>query len=364
MVHLLHQHVGRRGGEGALVVVLPINVEPGRAVVLAQVVLRLGQHAAGAAGRVEQLAHGAGRGEQLVVVDEQDAHHQPDDFARREVVARGLVGQFVEAPDEVLEDEPHLLVRHRVRVQVHVAELGDDEVEQVRLAHPLDLGLELEEVEDVAHVLREALDVTDEMLVDVIGVALELFEVERRVVVEALAGGFAEVRVKRIAFELATLAPMEFCQHLRLGRRKHAVEAAQHRHGQHDALILRRAVGSAQQVGDLPDQVRKVVVVRHEQPQCKSLRILGKAVPRYHRARIMVSSRETMAAIAVRSNPSLPRLLDSSMTACVHPALSAVSPRQCSLKRLPDMMNFPHQNQMEYRGKGHRDQRLQTQDDG
>ena len=148
-------------------------------MVLAQVVLRFGQHAAGAAGRVEQLAHRAGRGEQLVVVDEQDVHHQPDDLARREVVARGLVGQLVEAADEVLEDEPHLLVRHRVRVQVHVAELGDDEVEDVRLAHPLDLVLELEELEDVAHVLREALDVADEVLLDVVGVALQLLEVER-----------------------------------------------------------------------------------------------------------------------------------------------------------------------------------------
>ena len=165
-------------------------------MVLAQVVLRLGQHAAGAAGRVEQLAHRAGRGEQLVVVDEQDVHHQPDDFARREVVARGLVGQFVEAADEVLEDEPHLLVRHRVRVQVHVAELGDDEVEDVRLAHPLDLVLELEEVEDVAHVRREALDVADEVLLDVVGVALQLLEVERRVVVEALAGGLVEHRCR------------------------------------------------------------------------------------------------------------------------------------------------------------------------
>ena len=65
VVHLLHQHVGRRGGEGALVVVLPVDVELRRGVVLAQVVLRFGQHAAGAAGRVEQLAHRAGRGEQL-----------------------------------------------------------------------------------------------------------------------------------------------------------------------------------------------------------------------------------------------------------------------------------------------------------
>ena len=196
VVHLLHQHVGRSGGEGALVVVLPVDVEPGRRVVLAQVVLRLGQHAAGAAGRVEELAHGAGRGEQLVVVDEQDVHHQPDDLARREVVAGGLVGQLVEAADEVLEDQPHLLVRHRIRVQVHVAELGDDEVEDVRLAHLLDLVLELEELEDGADVRREALDVADEVLLDVVGVALELLEVERRVIVEALAGGLVQDRCR------------------------------------------------------------------------------------------------------------------------------------------------------------------------
>ena len=152
VVHLLHQHVGRRGGEGALVVVLTIDVELRRAMVLAQVVLRLRQHSARAAGGVEQLADCAGRGEQLVVIDKQDVHHQPDDLARREVIARGLVGQFVEAADEVLEDEPHLLVRYRVRVQVDIAELPDDEVQDICLAHPLDLVLELEEVENVAHV--------------------------------------------------------------------------------------------------------------------------------------------------------------------------------------------------------------------
>ncbi len=52
-------------------------------------------------------------------------------------------------------------------------------------------------------------------------------------------------------------------QDLGLGRRQHAVEPAQHGHGQHDPLVLRRPVRPAQQVGDLPDQVRKVVVVRH-----------------------------------------------------------------------------------------------------
>src|SRR5439155_16506725 len=82
VVYLLYEHVGRSRGEGALVVVLPVNVEPRRRMVLAQVVLRLGQHTTGAAGWVEELAHGARRGEELVIVDEQDVHHQPDELAR------------------------------------------------------------------------------------------------------------------------------------------------------------------------------------------------------------------------------------------------------------------------------------------
>src|SRR4029453_8723738 len=75
VVYLLYEHVGGSGGEGALVVVLPVNIEPGRRVVLAQVVLRLSEHTTGAAGGVKELAHGAGRGKELVIVDEQDVHH-------------------------------------------------------------------------------------------------------------------------------------------------------------------------------------------------------------------------------------------------------------------------------------------------
>ena len=82
-------------------------------------------------------------------------------------------------------------------------------------------------------------------------------------VVEALARSLVEVCVERVAFELAALAFLVFRQDLGFGGRKHAIETAKHGHGQHDALVLRRAVRAAQQVSDLPDQVGEVVVVGH-----------------------------------------------------------------------------------------------------
>ena len=82
-------------------------------------------------------------------------------------------------------------------------------------------------------------------------------------VVEALSRGFVELAVERIAFELAALPLRMLCQDPRLARGEHAIEPAQHGHGKHDPLVLRRTVGAAQQVGDLPDQIREVVVIRH-----------------------------------------------------------------------------------------------------
>ena len=262
VVDLLHQHVGCGRGEGALVVILPVDVEPSGGVVFAKVVLRLGEHASRAAGRVEELPYRARRCQELVVVDEEDAHHQADHFAGREVVAGGLVRELVEAPDEVLEDQPHLLVRDRARVQIDLCELRHDEEEDVRLAHLLDLGLELEVVEDAAHVGREPLDVAQQVLLDVVRVTLELREVEGRVVVEALARDLVEHSVQGLALVTVPylLIPLD---HGGLGRRQDAVEAPKDGQGQHDPLVLRRAIGAAEEVGYLPDEVREVVVVGH-----------------------------------------------------------------------------------------------------
>ena len=56
-----------------------------------------GRAADRAAGRIEQRLDDARRGEQRVVLDEQQVDHQPDDLSRREVLAGDLVGGLGEA---------------------------------------------------------------------------------------------------------------------------------------------------------------------------------------------------------------------------------------------------------------------------
>jgi hypothetical protein len=148
-------------------------------------VLRLGQHAAGAAGRIADGDDDAGLGEHAGVGLQQQVDHELDDFARGEVVAGRFVGGFVEAPDQVFEHQPHGDVVDLARMQVDLGELGDHLIEAIGFFELLDLLFELEALEDLADVLGEAVDVSGQMLADVVRVALELLEVELAVVVKA-----------------------------------------------------------------------------------------------------------------------------------------------------------------------------------
>ena len=148
----LEHHVRAADRVGLGVQLLPEDLKARLRVERAQVVLGDRQHAARAAGGVAERLDDARLGEHVVgVVDEQQVDHQPDDLARREVLAGGLVGELGEAADQLLVEVAHLDVRHDVRVQVDVGELADHLVEQVGLAQPVDLD---REVELVDHVLR------------------------------------------------------------------------------------------------------------------------------------------------------------------------------------------------------------------
>ena len=134
--------------------------------------------------------------------------HQLHGVARRPVLAGLLVVLLVEAADQLLEDRAHgvvveagmldraVAVQDRVGAEVDVGsrELLDQRAEGVGLREPRDLVAELEVVEDVLDVRREAVEVGLEVGLELLlaGAGLEVAQRELRGVVERLAGGLAQ----------------------------------------------------------------------------------------------------------------------------------------------------------------------------
>ena len=101
--------------------------------------------------------------------------------------------------------------------------LRDRTVEDVRFAHLLDFVGELEIFEDATDVCGEAVNVADKVLVDVVGVPLQLLEREGRVVVKALTGSVIQDLIEGVIAELTASAPLELCQNFALRWSKHAI---------------------------------------------------------------------------------------------------------------------------------------------
>ena len=112
----LHEQVRGRNSIGARIEILSEYPQFGLGVMLAQIILGLSQHPARAARRVKQLVDKAGPGQGVVIRVEQNINHQTNDFTRGKMIAGGLVGRFVKAPDQVLEQEAHLEIIHGVGV--------------------------------------------------------------------------------------------------------------------------------------------------------------------------------------------------------------------------------------------------------
>ncbi|OQB95809.1 MAG: hypothetical protein BWX86_01072 [Verrucomicrobia bacterium ADurb.Bin122] len=167
------------------------------------------------------------------------------------MLAGGLVGELGELADELLEDAAHLGVGDGVGVEVDGGELLGHEVEQAGLGEAVDLGVKFEALEDVAHGGGKAVEVGAEVFGDVVLVADDGLEVERRGVEEADAGLFEE---EGLGVESGGLALGELGEHGGFGRLQHAVEPAQHGEREDDLAVVRLLVIAAEEVGDGPDK--------------------------------------------------------------------------------------------------------------
>ena len=274
----LQQQVGLADGVGLGVDLLSEQVRGdvlaalGREV--AQRLLGHRQHAAGAAGAVVEQV---GAGLDLVGDGQEDElRHQAHRVARRPVLARLLVVLLVEAPDQLLEDRAHgvvvearmpngavgVLHRGGAEVDVGRGELLDQRAQGVGLREPRDLVAELEVVEDVLDVGREAVEIGLEVGLELLAACAgpQVAQGELRGVVEGLSRGLPQGRVL-----LDDARLVEHCLHLEhvlLAVLQHRVQSAQHGHRQDDVAVLAADVEVAQDiVGDAPDVVRDPVQV-------------------------------------------------------------------------------------------------------
>ena len=141
-------------------------------------------------------------------------------------------------------------------VDVRREELLDERAEGVGLGEARDLVAELEALQDVLDVGREAVEVGFEVGSELLlaGAGLEVAQGELRGVVEVLAGGLAE---RLVLVDDARLVESGLhVEHGLLGGLEHGVEPPQHGHGEDDIPVFAADVEVAQDVvGDAPDEV-------------------------------------------------------------------------------------------------------------
>ncbi len=189
---------------------------------------------------------------QVLLRRKEEVDHQLDHLARGEVLSGLLVGLLGADPDQLLEDVAHLDVVHARRGEVDGGEGLDDLVEQVLLGHAGDLLVEGELLHDVADVPREGVEVTVQVLRELVRVVEECGEVQFRQVVETMAGDLLEDAIDD-GLRLP-LDPRMLGEDPGLRRRQQAVKAPQDGQRENDLAVLVALVGPAQQVADPPDE--------------------------------------------------------------------------------------------------------------
>ena len=159
---------------------------------------------------------------------------------------------IVELADKFLETAAHLQIGDDVGVKIDFREFVDEFEETVGLVDLRNLLIEAEVVEEGTGFGRKRFDVVEEVLGEPFGVGEEFGEVEPAGVIELLlrraSKHFIDER-RVLTFELFLLF-----EDFGFGGFEDAVEAAQDGHGEHDFAVFGRAVGTAEKVGNVPDE--------------------------------------------------------------------------------------------------------------
>ena len=169
-----------------------------------------------------------------------------------------------------------VLDRGWAEVDVRRGELLDERTQGVGLREPRDLVTELEVLENVLYVGREAVEVGLEVGPELLPASAgsEVAQGELRGVVEGLSRRLPEGRV--LLDDAGLVEHRLHLEHVRLAVHQHRVQPAQHRHRQDDVPVLAADVEVSEDVvGDPPDVGRDPVQVA-----VTHMRMIGPGRPR------------------------------------------------------------------------------------
>ncbi len=245
----LDQHVRLADGVGLGVKLLTVQRHRDLLADGLDVLVALGEEAAGAGRRVVDGDDAVGL-ELVVLPGDHQGCGQVHDVARGEVLPGGFVGAFRELANQLLEDDTHAEVADALGAQVSRGKALHHLIEQVGGGELLHEVFKVEVLEDLAGVLAEGLHVAHQ-----VGGGLG---VGQRA--EGQLGGIEELLASSTQQEpLAHQIRPAFLRigltnHRFLGRLQHTLHTPQQGERQDDATVLGLLEVSAQQVGNRPEK--------------------------------------------------------------------------------------------------------------
>ncbi len=244
----LDQHIAFADGVALGVQFLAKGPHHGRWVQLVNVFHAAGQKPAGPRRGIVDGTDDARLGQGVVVFHEYQRGGQADDVAGREVFASGLVAGLRKSPDEFLEDQSHVVVADRCGAEIGQGDLLDDLVQQVGVLELANELGELKVLEDLAGVGGEAVDVREQVRLDVR--TAHLGQVHRGGVVERLLRRLAQKLIAGVGFQsLHRPQLLDLRQNVRFAFLKHALQPPQDREREDDAAVLGLLEITAKEIG-------------------------------------------------------------------------------------------------------------------
>ena len=246
------EHVGFANGVGLVFQLLAKQFQGGTVVELAQVLFCHAQNAAGTCRGVVHGAYHAGHGQHLLIAVEQQRHHQLNHIARRVLLTGG--GHVVELAQQFFKRLAHVVVGDFIDTQRRFGKALHHKVEAVFFCQFVQRGSETEFLENVAHVLREAVNHGFEVVAHVVGGLRDVGQRKFRRVEKRVAADRGQHLVEVVTLALHGSVA---CPHRFAGGLQNAIEAAQDGEGQDDLAVFVFFEGTAQQFSVFPNKVGK-----------------------------------------------------------------------------------------------------------